>query len=177
MNAAHIHLVLTHWPIVGTMLTLLILVYAKIAQKKEVETLSYLLFILMTLFTIPVFVSGGGAEEIVENLPGVTEGAIHEHEELAEVALNLMIALGILALATFTLLRLKKKVAGIFSWITLVLAIVVSGVFVRVGNLGGQIRHTEMNAQSQIDERIDQGESAVKPSQGKEYEDHDEEDD
>ena len=98
----------------------------------------------MAIVAIPVFLTGEGAEESVENLPGVSEKIIHEHEELAEKAIILMEILGVFSLLAFILMMLKSKFSKIINIIVLIVSIGAFGLIAKVGNLGGQIRHTEI---------------------------------
>ena len=146
MDSVHIHLILTHIPIIGTILGTGILFYGVFVNDTSVKKVALAILVLMAIFTIPVFLTGEGAEETVEHLSGVSEDIIHNHEELAEIAIWLMSLLGILAL--FNIFAINKKYARtkLITIITLVFSLVTFGVFVQVGNLGGQIRHSEIRS-------------------------------
>ena len=144
MDATHIHLVLTHFPIIGVLIGVGILAYGLISKKDAINKVALVIIILMSLITIPVFLTGGEAEEAIENIGGVSENMIEEHEELAEVAIWLMGILGLLSLVSlFTLIK-KLSFAKIITILAFVMALATLGVFAQVGNLGGQIRHTEI---------------------------------
>jgi len=144
MSSVHFHLAFTHFPIIGTIIGVLILIAGFIFRKEPVIKSALLLFIGMAIVAIPVFLTGEGAEESVENLPGVSEKIIHEHEELAEKAIILMEILGVFSLLAFILMMLKSKFSKIVNIIVLIVSIAAFGLIAKVGNLGGQIRHTEI---------------------------------
>ena len=98
----------------------------------------------MALLTIPVFLTGEEAEESVEHLAGVSENIIEEHEELAEKAIWLMGLLGVFSLASFYAIVKKLSFSRTVILITLLISLATLGLFAQVGNLGGQIRHTEI---------------------------------
>lgn len=148
MDYAHIHLLLTHFPIIGTLIGTGILLYGVLSKNEVGKKIAYILFVLMALLTIPVFISGGEAEEIVEHLPGVSESIIEEHEELAEAAIWLMALLGVLSIVAFSLLAMKKTRFSFIHPLTLIVALSTFGVFAKVGNLGGQIRHSEIRGEA-----------------------------
>jgi uncharacterized membrane protein len=100
----------------------------------------------MSLLTIPVFLTGEGAEESVEHLAGVSEDIIKEHEELAEKAIWLMGLLGIFSLINIFVLFKDSSFAKAMTFISLILSLLTFGLFAKVGNLGGQIRHSEIRA-------------------------------
>jgi uncharacterized membrane protein len=146
MDATHLHLMLTHFPIVGTIVGIGILAYGQFSNNNSIKKVALVTFFLMSILTIPVFLTGEGAEEAVEHLAGVSESIIEEHEELAEKAIWVMGLLGILSLFNILLIIKKSTFAKSVSLIVLIISFATVGVFVQVGNLGGQIRHTEIRA-------------------------------
>ena len=98
MNGAHWHLVLNHLPIIIPIAALVILLISYAVDKPDFVRAAYLLFVLGALATLPAFLTGEGAEEVVEGLAGIDENYIHVHEEAAEVFAFGNYALGLLAL-------------------------------------------------------------------------------
>lgn len=97
------------------------------------------------LAAIPVFLTGEGAEEAVEHMPGVSEAIIERHEELATAAFYCMLASALLALAA--LFFFKQQTPGrILKNLLLLLSIATAGLMIQAAHLGGQIRHTEIQA-------------------------------
>ena len=146
MNEAHLHLLLNHFPIIGTLFGVVFLGYGLFAKNKSILHAGLLILFLMALLAIPTQLTGGGAEEIVERL-GVDHDVIHEHEEAAEVAIWFMAGLGVLSLVTLLISRRtsgRDSVLRILYIATLVFSVVVFVMMARVGNLGGEIRHTEV---------------------------------
>ncbi len=146
MNDAHLHLLLNHYPIVGTLFGVIFLGYGLFARNKSLLHAGLLTLFVMALLAIPTQLTGEGAEEIVEEL-GVDHDVIHEHEEAAELAIWFMAGLGVLALVTLLISRRTSGRATVLRGLyiaTLLLSIVVFGLMARVGGLGGEIRHTEI---------------------------------
>lgn len=144
MNDAHVHLLLTHIPLVGTIFGVLILAFALLAKKTEAATIGLGVFIISGLAAVAVYLTGEAAEEVVEELPGISEAIIERHEEAAIFALISSIVLGVIALAGLALYR-----NGVPRWLTsttLVVAVVVSGIMGWTANLGGQINHPEIRS-------------------------------
>lgn len=98
----------------------------------------------MALIAIPVFLTGEPAEDKIENLPGVVESIIEQHEEMAEIAFWTMLAAGLIAGITIALQLLQNKMAKSFVMISVLISLVSFGLMARTGYLGGQIRHTEI---------------------------------
>jgi uncharacterized membrane protein len=146
LNWAHLHLMINHFPVVGVMGAILLLLYALVKKSEEVKMVSFGVFVLIALITIPVYVTGSFAEDGVKNLPGVAEKYIGRHEDVASYALVLMEALGIAALFGLFVLRRSGKISKGIITVVLVLSLVTTAVIGLAANLGGQIRHTEVRA-------------------------------
>ena len=144
MNWAHVHLMINHFPVIGTLGTILLLVYALLRKSEEVKKVSLGLFVLIASTTLAVYITGQEAEEVVKNLPGVTEAYISRHEEAASLSLVLMGALGATALVGLLLLRRSGSIPRWVVILVLALSLIVAGAVGLTTNLGGQIRHTEI---------------------------------
>lgn len=138
------HLLLNHLPILGTLFGLLILTAGYIFKNISVKKTALGLFVLSAVMAVPAYLTGEGAEEIVENLPGVSENLMEEHEELANIFLWVVGVLGLLALGTFYADSNGKKITPILYAITLVVAIGAMIFAQQVGTSGGEIRHSEI---------------------------------
>jgi uncharacterized membrane protein len=147
MNAAQIHLALNHVPLFLSLLGGGILILGMIRKNESFKTLSLYMLVAAALFTAPVFLTGEGTEELVEHLPGVNEQAIEKHEDMAKIALIVIIITGAISLLS---LLLKKNAA--ISKITLATAVLFSlasfGTMAQTAHLGGLIRHSEMQSGS-----------------------------
>ena len=120
MDATHLHLILSHFPIIGTIIGIVILAYGQFSKNIEIQKVALAAFILMAIFTIPVFLTGEGAEETVEKIPVISEQLIENHEELAEKAIWLMGVLGILSIISFFAIIKKLSFAKMITLITLI---------------------------------------------------------
>jgi hypothetical protein len=146
MSAAHLHLLLNHIPILGTIFALLLLLYGMLKRNEDVERASLGAFIVTALITIPVYLTGDGAAEIIHNLPGVSIEIIRQHDSAATLTIVAIELLGAASLLSLWLLRRAVAIKGWMMIAVLVLALISSGLAVWTGGLGGQIRHTEVRA-------------------------------
>lgn len=162
MDATHLHLALAHFPIIGAIIGAALLAYGLFFKNREIQKVALATFIGMALLTIPVLLTGEEAEEAVEHLPGFSEQLIENHEELAEKAIWLMGVLGVLALVAYYAILKQLSFAKILLRITFIISLATFGVFAQVGNLGGQIRHSEIRAESTLN-----GEQTGKSLNGK----------
>ena len=144
MNDAHLHMIVNHFPIIGTIFGLGILISGMILKNNSVKNTAYVLFIVAAIFAAFSMGTGEGAEELVEDMPTVGKQIIHEHEEMAEKLAVVLYVLGIISLGGLILSYLKNAKATMLSYVALVVAVV--GVFFaqQTGTTGGEIRHTEI---------------------------------
>jgi uncharacterized membrane protein len=146
MNAAQIHLALNHLPIGLVIVGVPLLLAAVLRKSKELRGAASMVLMLSALTAIPVYLSGEPAEEIVEHRAGVSERAIHEHEEAAELSLIFIEILGALVLAAWLFDRFKAPTPSRVWFGILALGLVNLGLFVRTAHLGGLIRHDELRS-------------------------------
>jgi uncharacterized membrane protein len=145
MNQTHIHLLITHLPIFGSILGGLVLVYGLWARSNDTKIASYLLFILSSIGAGVSYLTGEAAEETVEDLQGVVEATIKTHEEFALFALVSLIILGVASIVGLFLTIRKSPLTRTTAFVILVIALTSFGLVARTGYLGGQIRHTEIS--------------------------------
>ena len=146
MNDAHLHMVVNHFPIIGTIFGLGILITGIVMKNNVIKNVAYALFIISAIFGFASMFTGEGAEELVEDMPSVGKQIIHEHEEIAEKFAIIMYATGFFGLVSLFASYKKYRFATVFSYITLALALVAGVLTKIVGTTGGEIRHTEIRA-------------------------------
>lgn len=150
MNDAHLHLIVNHLPIVGLLIGILVLVAGFILKKQEVKLTALGIFVFSALASIAAFYTGEGAEEVVENLAGISETLIHTHEEYAESFFTLTLVLGGISLLGFVAELKKFKYANYLILLVLFLALADGVLATYVGTSGGEIRHTEIRSDARI---------------------------
>ncbi|MDD4976042.1 MAG: hypothetical protein PHY93_16930 [Bacteriovorax sp.] len=144
MNAAQIHLALNHFPIAGTMLALVVLVWGFLVKKDQIKIVGITLMIISALAGIVVAQTGDGAEEIVEHKPLVTKNLIHQHEEAADTAMIAIQITAVLGIAWLIMYRLKKNHLEKIFALMLVTNLASAVLVADAAHKGGQIRHDEI---------------------------------
>jgi len=144
MNAAHLHLLVNHFPIIGVVVGLVILLCGYVFKSQLTKRIGNITLFFSALFVYPSFNTGEGAEELTEHLPGVNESLIEKHEELAEQMVNFVTILLPLLLVTFYAEWKQKSFLKYVQLAVLVLALIVVAYGKLVGTSGGEIRHTEI---------------------------------
>jgi formate hydrogenlyase subunit 3/multisubunit Na+/H+ antiporter MnhD subunit len=148
MNAAQVHLLLNHVPVIGTIIATLLLALGIGMRSRDVIRVTMGLLVVLALSGVVVYVTGEPAEHLVEDLPGVEHDTLEEHEEFSLLA---TIALGIVGLVSLVGLvrywRAARMPRG-FAVATLVLSIIASAMMGWTAHLGGLIRHEEIRPQA-----------------------------
>lgn len=150
MNDAHYHLLVNHLPIVGLMIGVLILITGLLLHKTQVKLTALGIFVFSAVASIFAFYTGDGAEEVVENLVGVSETLIHNHEEYAETFLIFTLILGSISILTFIAVIKKVKYVQYLMLLILILAFADGMLATFVGKSGGEIRHTEIRSNTHM---------------------------
>ena len=144
MNPTHLHLLLNHAPVFGTIFGLALLAFALWRKSEELKNTALGVFVVFTLLAVPVYLTGEPAEHAVKLLPGISKPIIEKHEDAAAIAFTGIVVLGVVALAGLLLFRRTKIMPVWFSLIMLAAALIVGGLMAWTANLGGQIRHPEI---------------------------------
>jgi uncharacterized membrane protein len=146
MNLAHLHLLLNHFPIIGTIVALGLFIASFIGKNDDLKRSSLIVFVAMALITLPTFFSGIGAQRIVRKDNGVAAAIVDRHESAAILAMFFMLITGTLALIE---LWRRRRIVTEKPWSGTLLAILIfslitCGLMARVGTTGGDIRHPEI---------------------------------
>ncbi|MFY7860910.1 MAG: hypothetical protein ACOVP5_01690 [Chitinophagales bacterium] len=144
MNLTHLHLLITHLPIFGSILGGLVLAYGLWARSNDTKIAAYILLIISSIGAGLAYLTGEAAEETVENIQGIVETTIKTHEEFALFAISSMIVLGVASILGLFLTIRNSPMTRTTAGAILVISILSFGLVARTGYLGGLIRHTEI---------------------------------
>jgi uncharacterized membrane protein len=145
MSLTHLHLLLNHVPVVGTVIVTALLAWAYLRRSEEITKASLGLIAAIALVSLVVFLTGEPAEEAVENLPGFSDAITERHEEFALIATIVVVAFGAFALSALAFFRKSPLPRWVATW-SLAASLVATGVMGYTAMLGGQVRHTEVRA-------------------------------
>lgn len=146
-TSAQIHLARNHLPVFGALFATGILVVAGLTRQASARNLGLGLLVFAAVSALPVYWSGEGTEEIVEDRPGISESLIEDHEKAAERALAVTLVAGLVGAAALLAVRLRRQRAAktLFA-AALLSSLATTGLLGQVAHLGGQIRHDEIRA-------------------------------
>jgi hypothetical protein len=148
LNLAHLHLLLNHWPIIGTYIGVALLFVAVVARSNDIKHVSYGLFAFLALGTIPAYLSGNAAAEATKDL-NFSMVLVETHEGAALLAFMFLELTGLLALVELwrftrngresSFSKLSKGLSAV-----LILSILTAVLMAVAGVTGGDIRHPEI---------------------------------
>lgn len=145
MNPAHIHLMLNHFGIIGSIFVAALLAVAMVRRSRELTMVAFACVTAIALISIVVYFTGEPASHQVEKYPEVSAQAIHQHEEVANFGFAAIECVGALALAGLWLFR-KEPVPRWFLMITLVGSLLTIVAMFYTANSGRDIRHPEVRS-------------------------------
>lgn len=158
MNQTHLHLLITHLPIFGSILGGLVLAHGLWTKSNQTKIAAYNIFIISSIGAGIAYLTGEAAEETVENIQGVIEATIKQHEEFALFALISLIILGVASIVGLFLTLRKSPMTRTVAFIILFVSIISFGLVARTGYLGGQIRHTEISSATNPNQTLNENE-------------------
>ncbi len=144
MNEAQVHLLTNHFPIIGTLIAIAVILYAFFANNKAVANTGCTIAVAMALMSIPVFLSGEGAEHMVEDMAGTSAYFLEEHEELGKTAFWVMLGAGLLSVVVLVINSMRSVMSRTWTGVVLLVLIATFALMAYVGYLGGKIRHIEI---------------------------------
>src|SRR5687768_986107 len=90
MNLAHLHLLLNHVPTVGFAVGVCLFLVALFQKDEPQQRMSLGILYLVAVLSIPAYVTGVAASEIMVERPGISADVIQRHEDAALGAFALM---------------------------------------------------------------------------------------
>jgi hypothetical protein len=144
LSATHLHLMLNHVPVLGTVFVLVVLLWGLLRRSREITSLGLLFTVILALVTIPIYLTGEPTEHQQRRAPWFDRDRAHEHEEKAERGLNAMLATGAVALGALYLRRGGRPGNGAVTG-NATAGVAISFVLFALAALeGGEIHHEEL---------------------------------
>lgn len=145
INAAHLHLLLNHFPVIGSAIAIFVLIIGILKKSDDIKKTGAMIIILTSLITIPVYFSGEKAQAKVEgNYEDVDEDLVEPHEDFAFYSFIVMDIAGLFALTSLILFRKPKVLPNSFTYLLFAVLIIANGMMAYTANLGGKIHHPEI---------------------------------
>lgn len=167
MNGAHVHLLLNHIPILGTLFAIILLFFGYFLRQQILSKAGLWTLVVAAIISIPSFLSGEEAEHAVEGIIGVSMVSVEEHEEQAEIAYWAILLSGAISLGTLLPTFKGQPLNRILLLVNMFFMIVTFLLMARTGNSGGSIRHPEIAGTGSVQSPLHEGD------QGEQFGEHD----
>lgn len=145
VNWAHIHLMLTHIPVIGVGVIMLFFSVGRARRNPAIERLSMEMLVALACLSVAVYLTGSPANHQMRDLPGISRDKIHDHSQAADFAFWSMETLGALSLAGLLKFKGEPSLPNRFLTAVLVLSVIVFALMLWTAALGGKIRHPEID--------------------------------
>jgi len=143
-SAPHWHLLLNHFPSIGTAIALGLLLCAFYTRSEDLTRASLVLFVIMALLAIPAYVSGAATRVLIEGSEGISSESISAHQDAATLALIALLITGWLSWFVLWQYRRFARPRGFTLPAVFVFGVFTLWLMVRTGRLGGIVNHPEM---------------------------------
>ncbi len=150
MEATHWHLMLNHFPILGTLFGLGLLLAGIFRREGILIRAALLVFLLLALLTVAVFQTGETAhEKLYMNVSEASQDWIMIHQKIARQARWMMVGLGGLSALAWWMQRKNHRWQRICLWAVVVVGSLTFGLMAQTGNSGGKIMHPEIRGRNE----------------------------
>ncbi len=149
MNAAYLHLVVNHFPIVLSIMGVLAALLALIVKRRGAWLYAAVSLTVAGLLAYPVMLTGHSAEDVMRDKWYVTKESIDEHEEAADLATWVLLGAGLInAFAWWRIARAGRDASGaqmlpggVVQTLVLVTGLAGAGTVSYAALQGGKIVH------------------------------------
>ena len=146
VNAAQVHLMFNHWPLILIAVAFFLLLFGERGQNLTLKQWGLWLFVIAALFTIPSQFSGEGAELIIEGLRDVDHELVEKHETLGFFSSMLAYGLGILSFISIIMIHSTNSIYGAIRKLIIVGAAIGFVLMMLTAHSGGAISHPEIRS-------------------------------
>ena len=145
MTAAHWHLIISHLPIIGTTISIILLISGLLLKNGQLKLIAIIFILIMSVFGFLVHETGEKAEQQLKDEQSINEAAIEAHEEAAKPAFVVHNIAGFLSIMALLFYKKKKKLFNIIGILIISSSLSAAALMSYAGYLGGKIRHTEIS--------------------------------
>lgn len=150
-SAPHWHLILNHFPSIGGVFALCLLVASYVTGSVDLRRASLVAFTVIGLLTIPTFITGAASGWAIRGDDGISRDLIAHHQNAAITAFILLL---IAAWLSWIALWQYRRFLQPDKWIepgVLVAGVLALFALVNAGSRGGDINHPELVTQQALD--------------------------
>jgi uncharacterized membrane protein len=144
MDWAHIHILINHFPVILATTGALATVLAVMLQRRGVWLYATVSLTLAGVTVIPTYFTGEPAQHVLNDAWYVAKGAIHSHEQSANVSAILTVLAALVAVVAWRrLVRYPREVRmpGGLRTVIVITSLAAAGAIGYTSWLGGRIVH------------------------------------
>jgi hypothetical protein len=145
MNAIHVHLLVTHFPILGTLIGAFILWGGHALDQRPTRKIAYLLFIFCGVAAFISSASGEESASLLKHQTSFDPALIEAHQKYAGTAFVWSAILGAASMGAFWLEHKAPRYVRKTSLLLLIVAFANFSLLAWVGWQGGKITHDEIH--------------------------------
>ena len=150
VNVPHLHLLMNHLPTVGTVIALGLFLLSFVRRSEHLNHASLEVFFLISLGSLPVYLTGLAAQAAITGRPDVSAEAIAAHHDGALLAFIFVEIIGFVAWLALWQFRRHSRPAAWTTPAILLLGVVTLTLMAGAASVGGEIRHPEIR----VDEAV-----------------------
>ncbi len=140
----HLHIVLNHFPLIGSVFVLGLLIASAYMKNDGMRRVSLILFVVLGLLAIPTYITGAAAGWAYQGRPDMSVQILDAHRDAALMA---FVFIGLTGLVSWLVLWRERRygrasTAGFYA--VLALGIVALLTIVEAGSLGGTVLRPEL---------------------------------
>ena len=140
----HLHIVLNHFPLIGSIFVLGLLVASVYMKNNDMRRVSLILFVVLGLLAIPTYITGAAAGWAYQGRPEMSTQILNAHRDAGLLA---FIFLGLTGTASWLVLWRERRFgrasnAGLYA--VLALGFVSLLTIIEAGSLGGTVIRPEL---------------------------------
>ena len=146
MNAVHVHLLLNHFPTIGSVIAVGLYLFAFAKRNDDLKRASLGLFVMIAVMSVLAFVSGYAARDALKDHEELSQPLLDAHLDGALLSLLLMGITGVVSWFGLWQFRHDLRPArGLLSAV-MVLAVVTLALMAATAYIGGGIGHPELRS-------------------------------
>ena len=140
----HLHIVLNHFPLIGSLFVLGLLIASAYMKNDGMRRVSLILFVVLGLLAIPTYITGAAAGWAYQGRPDMSTQILDAHRDAALLA---FVFLGLTGIASWLVLWRERRFArtsnaGLYT--VLALGCVALLTTIETGSLGGTVLRPEL---------------------------------
>jgi len=144
LSLAHIHIMINHIPVMGTIFLVILMVVGLIRKSNEILRVGFFFTVALALATVPVYLTGDPAKDQIRHETWFERDRVNAHDEMATKGFIAVLVTGAIAIAAIWMARKGGPVRLGMAVLVLFGLLVSSGLFGLAALKGGEIRHDEI---------------------------------